>query len=89
MEIEKINVRGVNISNVDIDEATEFIKENLKVGIQTAVYTPNAEIVQLCINDADFCKLINSAELVVPDGVGVVKAARILGTPLKGKVAGI
>lgn len=89
MEIEKINVRGVNIANVDIDEATEFIKENLESGIQTAVYTPNAEIVQLCINDADFCELINSAELVVPDGVGVVKAARILGTPLKGKVAGI
>ena len=33
--------------------------------------------------------IINSAELVLPDGVGVIKAAKILGTPLKAKVAGV
>lgn len=89
MELEKINVRGVNVANVTMDEAVRFIDENVQNGVQTAVFTPNAEIVQLAIDDASFCDLINSAELVVPDGVGVVKAARILGTPLKGKVAGI
>lgn len=89
MELSKINIRGVNIANVDLEEATAFLEETVNTGAAAAVYTPNAEIVQLCINDSDFRDTVNNAELVVPDGVGVVKAARILGTPLKGKVAGV
>lgn len=88
-ELKKINVRGVNIADVDMDEAAAYIKDALTYGQQTAVYTPNAEIIQACINDKSFCETVNAAELVVPDGIGVVKAARILGTPLKGKVAGV
>ena len=89
MELTKINIRGINIANVDLDEAVAFLEESIAADTPAAVYTPNAEIVQLCINDSDFRSTVNNAELVVPDVVGVVKAARILGTPLKGKVAGV
>lgn len=34
-------------------------------------------------------KLINSADYVIPDGTGIVKAASILKTPLKTRVPGI
>jgi len=34
-------------------------------------------------------EVINAASLIIPDGIGVVKASRILGTPLKMKVAGV
>lgn len=51
---------------------------------------PNSEIVQSCIDDSSLYPIINSAELIIPDGIGVVKAGRILSTPFKGgKVAGI
>ena len=33
--------------------------------------------------------IVNHADLVLADGVGVVKGAAMLGTPLKGKVPGI
>jgi len=33
--------------------------------------------------------VINSADLIIPDGIGVVYASKILGTPLKQKVAGV
>lgn len=89
MKNEIINVRGVNFHNVTLDEAAKYLEERYKNGEKTAVFTPNSEIVQLCINDSDFCSVINSAELIIPDGIGVVKAARILKTPLKGKVAGV
>ena len=88
MNIEKVNIRGVNISNVTMEEADAFIRDRMEKGEQTAVYTPNSEIVQLCIEQPQFCDLINKAELIVPDGIGVVKAAKILGTPIKEKVAG-
>lgn len=89
MKLEKINVRGTNIANVTMDEAVSFLEEAIDNGTQSAVFTPNAEIVQLCINDSEFRETVNNAELVVPDGVGVIKAARILGTPLKCKVPGV
>lgn len=85
----KINVRGVNFDNLTLDETVELILSRLKNGKQTAVYTPNSEIVQACIEDNALYDIINSAEVICPDGIGVVKAAKILKTPLKGKVAGI
>lgn len=39
--------------------------------------------------DADFRQVLNSADLVIPDGIGVVYSAKILGTPLKERVPGI
>ncbi len=89
MTTEKINVRGVYFDNVTLDEADSFLRESLAAGKQTAVFTPNSEIVQDCITNPEMNDIINAAELIVPDGIGVVKAARILGTPLKGKVAGV
>lgn len=87
--IEKINVRGVYFDNVTPEEAAKVAEELMHGEKTAAVFTPNAEIVQLCIEEPRYFDLYNSADLVVPDGAGVVKAARILGTPLAGKVAGI
>lgn len=85
----KINVRGINFDNLTLDETVEQILLRLQNGEQTAVFTPNSEIVQACIEESSLYPIINSAEIVCPDGIGVVKAAKILKTPLKGKVAGI
>lgn len=87
---EKINVRGVMFDNVSLNETVDTLFDRLSENKQTALFTPNSEIVQACIEDNSLYPVINSGDLVVPDGIGVIKAARILGTPFKsGKVAGI
>lgn len=90
MKPEKISVRGVEFDNVTKEEAVayawEYIEGDNPCG---GVFTPNAEIVQMCVENNEFYDLINSAALILPDGSGVVKAAKILGTPLKCKVAGV
>lgn len=88
MNVQKINVRGVSFANVTMAEAVAFIRENMENGIPTAVHTPNSEIVQNCIDNPKLYSLINSAELIIPDGIGVIMASKILGSPLKEKVAG-
>jgi N-acetylglucosaminyldiphosphoundecaprenol N-acetyl-beta-D-mannosaminyltransferase len=86
----KINIRGVIFDNVAFDEAVARLLSYLESGKQCALFTPNSEIVQSCIDDNSLYPIINSAELIIPDGIGVVKAGRILSTPFKGgKVAGI
>ncbi len=87
--IKKINVRGVYFDNVTKPEAFEIAKELINDSSRlSAMYTPNSEIVQCCIEDKRLYEVINFAQLVIPDGIGVVYASKILKTPLKQKVAG-
>ncbi len=87
---DKINVRGVLFDSVSLDEAVDTLAVSIENGTQCALFTPNSEIVQMCIDEPEMLEIINSADLTVPDGIGVVKAGRILGTPFEhGKVAGV
>ncbi|MBQ7822517.1 MAG: WecB/TagA/CpsF family glycosyltransferase [Clostridia bacterium] len=72
-----------------MDEAESIIDGFAASKSFHAVFTPNAEIVQLCIEDENVRGIVNSADLIVPDGAGVVLASKILKKPLKGKVAGV
>ena len=53
------------------------------------IVTPNPEIVMLCRGDEALLDAVNAATLVLPDGIGVIKGAQLLGTPLKEKIPGI
>lgn len=85
---EKINIRGIGVDNVNLSEATAICEDFIKSGNFHSVFTPNSEIIQLCVEKPEFLPLFNSADLVTPDGIGVVYASKILGTPLKCKTAG-
>lgn len=87
--MEKIDIRGVLFDNVDMNEALEFCKKRVLDKEQCVVFTPNAEIVQMAVEDENFKALVNSADLIVPDGAGVILASKILKKPLKSKVAGV
>ena len=90
MEFEKINIRGVNFANVTMDETMEIAKSFIAGDKNHAIYTPNAEITQDCISDktGGLFEIINSADMIIPDGSGVILASKILKTPLKQKVGG-
>ena len=85
---EKINIRGVYFDNVNMAEAMEKVAELVKTDGLSYMVTPNSEIVQNCIENNELYDVINSASLIIPDGIGVVYASKILGTPLKEKVPG-
>lgn len=52
------------------------------------VFTPNANITLRGIQEPEFSKVLTDADFLIPDGVTVVIASKIFGTPLKGKVSG-
>ena len=51
--------------------------------------TPNPEIVMLCRESTSLLDAVNKAAMVLPDGIGIIKGAIILGTPMKEKIPGI
>lgn len=85
----KIDVMGVGFDNLTKEEFVARAEAMLREKDRGYVVTPNAEIVYESIQDECFRDLLNGASLVLPDGAGVVLGAKILGTPLKEKVAGI
>lgn len=86
--MEKIDVLGIKFDNVNMEEAIQRCEEFLKENSGNLIVTPNPEIVMKAKDSQEFKDIINSAELVIPDGIGIIKAGNILGTPLKERVAG-
>ncbi len=85
----KIDILGLQFDNVTMDEALRIGEGFLDGDRAAIVVTPNAEIGYDASNDPSFRELLNGADLMLPDGAGVVLAARLRKTPLKCKVAGI
>lgn len=85
----RIDVLGVGFDNLTMDEAVARGMELLQQEGPHYVVTPNPEIVEVCRENPAACAAVNGADLVLPDGIGIIKGARILGTPLKEKTPGI
>ena len=85
----RIDVLGVGFDNVTMAEAVAHGRELLDAGGCHYVVTPNPEIVEACRADAEAMAAVNGADLVLPDGIGVIYGAKMLKTPLKERVPGI
>jgi N-acetylglucosaminyldiphosphoundecaprenol N-acetyl-beta-D-mannosaminyltransferase len=87
--MERTDIMGVGFDNVTLDEAADRAMAFLEEDRPHLAATPNPEIVQLARKDPEFAQVLDQADLVIPDGVGVIYASKILGRPLKGRVPGI
>ncbi|WP_052947400.1 WecB/TagA/CpsF family glycosyltransferase [Aneurinibacillus tyrosinisolvens] len=67
-----------------VDVLTNLIDENKKVQVITA----NPEIVMMGRQNAAYMKLLKKADVITPDGIGIVLASRWIGKPLPERVAG-
>lgn len=85
----KIDVMGVSFDDLTPAEA---VKAGLALAKDAGchyVVTPNPELVMIARKDESYRQKLAGASLTLPDGVGVIYAAKILGRPLKGRVAGV
>ena len=87
--MKKINIRGIPFDNVTMQEAIALAEREIgKEGVSVVV-TPNAEIAQACLENTHIHDIVTQADIILPDGAGIIMASEILGTPLKEKVAGV
>ena len=85
----KTDIMGIAFDNVTMQQALERAGEILAGDKTCYAVTPNAEIAYEALRDESLRALLNEADLVLPDGAGVVLASKILKTPLQQKVAGV
>ncbi|MCL2170549.1 MAG: WecB/TagA/CpsF family glycosyltransferase [Defluviitaleaceae bacterium] len=88
--MDNVNVLGVNFHMLTMAEAVDKAMGFLDMADKTRIcVTPGPEIVMRARDSADFMGLLNSADMCVADGVGIIWAAKKLGKPLPERVSGI
>lgn len=85
----KIDVMGLKFDSMTMDEALSRAEALLRGEKAAYVVTPNAEIAYEALHDIQLREMLNGADLMLPDGAGVVLASKLLRTPVKQKVAGV
>ena len=85
----KKEVLGIAFDDLTREEAAQAGAALLEEDKFHYVVTPNPEFILAAEKDREFRQVLNGADLVLPDGIGVVYSAKIQGTPLKGRVPGI
>jgi N-acetylglucosaminyldiphosphoundecaprenol N-acetyl-beta-D-mannosaminyltransferase len=84
----RLNILGVGFDRLDLGGAARAIADRLARSQRTFVITGNPEFVMLARRDAEVAAIARQADLVIPDGTGIVAAARLLGDPLPGRAPG-
>ena len=88
-DIKRMEILGVPVDMVNQHQAMERFKELMAGESCQLIVTPNSEIIMNATRDPELKKLICEAGLIIPDGIGLVYASKIMGEPLKERVTGV
>jgi N-acetylglucosaminyldiphosphoundecaprenol N-acetyl-beta-D-mannosaminyltransferase len=83
-----VNILGVPVHAVTMRETLDWIAAAIVAGEARQICTANPEFVMRAQRDAAFRAVLQAADLVLPDGIGLLWAARRLGGALPERVAG-
>jgi N-acetylglucosaminyldiphosphoundecaprenol N-acetyl-beta-D-mannosaminyltransferase len=84
----RIYLAGVAIDPVRQDQVIEHMIDSLARGQGGWVITPNLDQLRLCDGKPELKAMYERAELVLPDGMPLLWASYVQGTPLPERVAG-
>lgn len=82
----KINIAGVNIDNFDTAMAVAKLHELISSGGAHYIVTPYSEQIVFALQDKNYLQALNNASMALPDGVGILWAAKFLSLPRRGKL---
>lgn len=88
MTFKTIKVLHINFIKATFNQFIKQLEEDLKTKQNKFIITANPEIVLYANDNPKYMELINSADYVTPDGIGIVKAAKTLGTPIPERITG-
>lgn len=84
----KTEILDINFDVISVDGAAQKIIDIIEKNNKCFVVTPNPEIVMLAQKDNEFKKILNSADMATPDGIGIVIASKLNKIKIKERVSG-
>lgn len=89
MDSKRIRILDVPVDMVNNEQAMEIFKGLMDRPGCDLIVTPNSEIIMNATKDKELKSLIEEAGLIIPDGIGLVYASKIIGEPLSERVTGV
>ncbi len=86
---ENIKILDIRVDKVTKKRALGEFERLLDTDGCSLIVTLNAEMVEKASRDSQLARIINTADMVIPDGVGLLYASKIKGDPIEEKVAGV
>jgi len=84
-----VNILGSRIHNISMEETLQVVDNTIKQGKQLHHVVVNAGKIVAMQKDLQLRQSVNESDLINADGQAVVWASKVLGKPLKERVAGI
>ncbi|MCR4804566.1 MAG: WecB/TagA/CpsF family glycosyltransferase [Clostridia bacterium] len=88
-DLSQTRILGVRVDKVTKAQALKAFRGMLDSPGCSLIVTPNAEIVEKADKTPALKSVIEGADLVIPDGIGLVYASRLKGDPIGERLAGI
>lgn len=88
MHKNRVNILGTGFDNFTEKQFRKYLSDDLDARANKFIVTANPEIVLSARKDSKFLQVINNADYVIPDGIGIIKGAKSLGTPLHERITG-
>jgi N-acetylglucosaminyldiphosphoundecaprenol N-acetyl-beta-D-mannosaminyltransferase len=85
---ERVHLDGTGFDRITEDEVVAVVREALASGRGGRIITPNIDILRQAQVDDDIRAYLDDADLIVADGMPLVWASKLSGTPLPERVAG-
>ncbi|WP_439823156.1 WecB/TagA/CpsF family glycosyltransferase [Paenibacillus borealis] len=83
-----VPIFGIRVSKIDMKATVAYLTEAVRNREPHQVITANPIMVMTALENPAYMEIMKSAELVVPDGTGVVWAAEYCHEPVAERVAG-
>jgi N-acetylglucosaminyldiphosphoundecaprenol N-acetyl-beta-D-mannosaminyltransferase len=88
--LETMKVLNVSITNETEKKVLEYLYNRIKNGSEkTFIITPNPEMLVYANNHLAYRDKLNTADIALPDGIGLFFASGVLGDPLQERIAGV
>lgn len=88
MTIPKVSIFGVPFSKLSMNETVDLITHMIESREPHQIITANPIMVMSAVDSSAYMQLLQAADLVVPDGAGIVWAANYVGNPVAERVTG-
>lgn len=87
--MQSVTILGMRVDCVSPEETLAAIDRFIAQRTPHHIVTADASMVVTARHDAELNTIIQGAELVTPDGAGILWASRLFGTPIPYRVSGV
>lgn len=87
--MDSVTILGLRVDRVSVEETLSVIDRFIAERTPHTIVTADASMAVIARHDPELHAIVENADLVTPDGAGIIIASRLLGVPVRYKVSGV